>query len=445
MSRDRYPPGGACDVRGAHDHLARSRRDGCVPGVFVRAGRTRPASAERPRGEDKRGNAAMTYTSDLARYVAETRYEDLPAPVVTAAKRITLDLFGVAIAAVKNRPAGLLADYLEHLGGREQATVMGAGIRTNTVNAALMNGVLAAELEQDDVHATGSHPSSVYVPALLALAEDIGASGREWINALVAAYDVGIRLSVAMDNVQMYSRGFHPTSVCGCIGAAAAGARLLGLTAEETTYTIGLAGCQASGLLTWEGESEHFTKSFQSGAPARNAVTAAQLAARGYVCNADTLDGEFNVFDSFSTRRDFPTLTRDLGSRYEILNTTYKVYSCCRAIHAPLDIVFDLMEEQKMSVENLESMDVWLTPDLRPTVDNRVLSTHNLQHVVAAAITDGIVTRRQTSDQRRGDPALVELARRVHLSDDSGLVERHPEMGWIGPTRVVAHLPAGRP
>jgi len=151
----------------------------------------------------------------------------------------------------------------------------------------------------------------------------------------VAAYDVGCRLSIAMENGRQYARGFHPTAVSGTFGAAAGAARLLGLDSTEVNSALGLTGCQASGMLTWEMETEHFTKSFQSGVPARNAVVAAELAARGYVGAADTLDGHYNVFDAFSTHRNFERLVTGLGSSYEIERTGYKFYSCCRLY--PLD------------------------------------------------------------------------------------------------------------
>jgi 2-methylcitrate dehydratase PrpD len=387
----------------------------------------------------------MSYTSALAEYTAGTRYEDLPDPVVAAAKQVTLDALGVATGAVRSNPATIVAEYIAQLGGQEQASILGTSLRTNTINAAFVNGVMAGDLELDDVHSAGTHPSCVYVPALLALAEHHNATGQEWINALVAAYDIGIRLGVAMDMVQTYAHGFQPTPVCGAVASAAAGARMLGQDAERIAWAIGLAGCQASGLMTWTAESEHFTKSFQVGVGARNGVAAAELVARGYRSTPDTLDNpEYNLMKAFTTSRDYESLTKDLGSRYEILYTSFKFYSCCLAIHTTLDIVFDLMREHRFAAADFDRMDVWLPPELRPMVDGRVLSTHNLQHAAAAAMTDGVVTRVQTSDQRRGDPALAALASRITLFDDDGLLGRHPEAGLRGPTRVDLRLKDGR-
>jgi 2-methylcitrate dehydratase PrpD len=320
--------------------------------------------------------------------------------------------------------------------------VVGTDIRTSTVLAALANGTMAADMEQDDVHPeAGTHPSSVYVPAMLAVAEENDVSGEEWIAGLVAAYDLGSRLSIAMDHTRQYARGFHPTAITGTFGATAGAARLLQLDADGVNSAIGLAGCQAAGMMTWEMEQEHFTKSFQSGVPARNAVTAAELAARGYVGAADTLDGQYNVFDAFSSHRNFQPLVEGLGSRYEIEHTGFKFYSCCRNIHATLDVVIELVSEHGFGPHDVDAITVWLPETLAAIVDNRTLTTHNLQFIVAAAITDGEVTRAQTTTERRADAAVNELARRVTLHGDAELQKAFPE-NW--PARVHVRLTDGR-
>lgn len=384
----------------------------------------------------------MSYTGELAEYVATLRFDALPNTTIRAAKRVTLDLLGVLFPATRYEPGLVMNEYVRDLGGTPQATVVGTDIQTSTVLAALANGTMAADMEQDDVHPeAGTHPSSVYIPAMLAVAEAADLSGQEWITGLVAAYDLGSRLSIALDHERVYARGFHPTAITGTFGATAGAARLLNLDAEAVNSAIGLAGCQAAGMMTWELEQEHFTKSFQSGVPARNAVTAAELAYRGYVGAADTLDGQYNVFDAFSSHRDFTALVADLGVRFEIERTGFKFYSCCRNIHATLDIVFDLLGEHRFGPDDIEAITVWLPETLAAIVDNRALTTHNLQFIVAAAITDGEVTRVQTSATRRADEKLNELATRITLHGDPELQTRFPQ-NW--PARVALQLRDGR-
>jgi 2-methylcitrate dehydratase PrpD len=370
----------------------------------------------------------MSYTSDLAQYVTGLRYESLPPTTVAAAKRITLDLLGVTLAAGPYPVAQIISQYVRDQGDKGRATVIGTTIRTSPSNAALANGTMADDMEVDDVHpASNLHASSVFVPALLAVAEAYGATGTQWITALVAAYDVGCRISKALSDSNQYARGFHPTAVSGTFGAAAGAAKLLGLDNAAVISAIGLTGCQSAGLLTWRQEQEHFTKSFQSGVPARNAVVAVELAARGYIGAADTLDGPSNVFDAFSSRRNFPALTENLGSYFEIEHTGYKFYSCCRDIHSPLDALFDLSRQHGLSAAAIETITVWLPETMVPIIDNNVLTTHNLQHVVACGLIDGKVARQQVSAERRAAREVQQLAARVKLFGDAELESRYPE------------------
>ncbi|MGD0267323.1 MAG: MmgE/PrpD family protein [Candidatus Methylomirabilota bacterium] len=350
----------------------------------------------------------MSYTSDLAHYVAGLRYEVLPPATIAAAKRVTLDLLGVTLAAAPYPVARIITQYVRELGGNGRATVIGTDIRTSPPNAALANGTMAADMEVDDVHPSSNlHASSVFVPALLAVAEAYGATGKQWITALVGAYDVGCRLSRAMGDGNQYARGFHPTAVSGTFGAAAGAAKLLGLDVGGIVSALGLTGCQAAGLLTWRQEQEHFTKSFQSGVPARNAVVAVELAARGYVGAADTLDGQSNVFDAFSSRRNFPALIEGLGSRFEIEHTGFKFYSCCRDIHAPLDALFDLSRQHGLTADAIDCITVWLPDTMIPIIDN----------------------------ERRAARDVKELAARVKLFPDAELESRYPEH-WGAKVRV---------
>jgi 2-methylcitrate dehydratase PrpD len=384
----------------------------------------------------------VTQTTQLANYVSDLSYQHLTPEAVRAAKRLTLDTIGVILPAIHYGPGRIITAYVADLGDRPVASVLGTQIRTSVGNAALANGTMAADMEQDDVHQESNlHAASVFVPAMLGVAEEVGSTGQEWMTALVAAYEVGCRISIAMDNSQQYNRGFHPTAVSGIFGATAGVAKLRGLSGDQVASAFGLAGCQAAGLLTWEQETEHYTKSFQSGVPARAAVTAVDLAARGYVGAPDTLDGPYNIFKAFSQSENYARLTSDLGADYEILKTGYKFYSCCRAMHSTVDVVMDLAAEHGIAAADVDHIDVQLPTTLAPMVDNNTLITHNLQYIVATALTDGRVTREQTSVERYADAQLRQLASRVDLRGSAELQKLFPAH-W--PSHVRMRLKDGR-
>jgi 2-methylcitrate dehydratase PrpD len=380
-------------------------------------------------------------TQALARYVANLRSDDLPAVTILAAKRVFLDLVSL-VPSGRDHPAGriLLEHVLEQDGG-SSATVLGTQEHVSPANAALLTGVFAANTELDDVHPVSNlHAGSVIVPALLALGEHLDATGGELIASLVAAYDVGCRVSNALGPQRQYDRGFHPTAVAGVFGAAAGAAKLFHMDANSIDEVLGLAGCQASGLLTWKMEEAHFAKSWQSGHAARCAVVAAELVAKGFHGPRGSLDGRVNILRAFSDAGISEPLSQGLGEVYEIENTTFKFHSCCLAIHSAIDCLLDLMIRTKADAADLAEIKVWLPFSCVPTVDNNELITHNLQFVMAVAAQAGKVGPQQMTLKRFADPTIRDLASRVRLAGDAGFEEVHPEH-W--PARVEIMLRDG--
>jgi 2-methylcitrate dehydratase PrpD len=384
---------------------------------------------------------AVNRTIELATYASESTFQALPSAVITAAKSVTMDLLGVAIGASRNPAARRMISYTARTASADPAsaaTVFGSGVRTTPTEAALANGTLAADLELDDVHPTANlHASSVFIPALFAVGESRGRGGQDWITALAVAYDVGCRVSLALGDTGQTDRGYHPTAVSGVFGAAAGAARLLNLDPHQMSETLGLAAAQASGLLTWRTEAAHYTKSFQSGMAARSAVTAAELIEAGYRGPEQSLDGRYNILQVFTDRGEPEQLTAGLGTRFEIQGTGFKFFNCCRAIHAPLELVFGLMSDNDLDESDIASVEVWLPREMVPVVDHNELITHDLQYVVAVAIRDGVVGQEQMSEQRRADPSLVDLIGRVALAPGDELNEFHPPH-WPARVRITA-------
>ncbi len=182
-------------------------------------------------------------TAELSGFAAGISYDGLPAEVVERTKMLVLDLVGIALRArhdAESTPALFAA--LEHLGlGGGAARVIGEEAQFAPPAAALLNGALGHSLDFDDTHARASlHSSAPIVPAALAAGEMTGAHGREVIAAIVAGYEVQIRLGLALPPKDHYVRGFHPSATCGAFGAAAAAGRVLGLTPEQMANAFGI-------------------------------------------------------------------------------------------------------------------------------------------------------------------------------------------------------------
>ena len=166
-------------------------------------------------------------------------------------------------------------------------------------------------------------------------------------------------------------------------------------------------------------------------------VSAAELIEAGYRGPDQSLDGRYNIFQVFTDFGMPDLLTADLGSRFEIQGTGFKFYNCCRAIHAPLEIVYALMSDNDLGEFDIDAVDVWLPRDMVPVVDHNELITHDLQYVVAVGIRDGVVGQAQMSEQRRADPSLVPLIERVTLSPGDALNEFHPPH-WPARVRITS-------
>jgi 2-methylcitrate dehydratase PrpD len=368
-------------------------------------------------------------TRKLSQFAVALSFADLPMSVVEQTKLVILDTIGVIVAASRYPAGQLLASFVQAEDAKKEASVIGSTVKTSAVNAAFTNGTMGHDMELDDVHfASNTHAAAVIVPAALAVAEKLGSDGKSLILAVSTAYDVQCRISIALDDSLQYARAFHPTCVCGNFGAATAAAKLLNLNLEQFLWALGLAGSQACGLNAWENEPDHYVKSFQTGVPARNGVTAALLAAKGYKASDNILDGPYNVFDAFSGQYSFAGLVEELGSRWEILRTSMKKYACCRYIHAPLDAFLGIMEDEGLDVADIDTVTVKLSITGAPIVDGNELFTHNCQYALAVAAYDGVITREQFSPARRKDPAVWELANRIQLLGVTELEAVYPEI-----------------
>src|SRR5512139_3270628 len=221
-------------------------------------------------------------TRSIAASARSIRYEALPEDVVFLARQCVIDWFGVALAGADEPLTRILRAEAAEEGGNPRATLIGSGQRTSTQQAALVNGAASHALDFDDVSMMMSgHPSVPVIPALLALAEERGASGEPFIAAFVAGFEVACRIGALMMPGH-YSAGWHATGTLGTFGAAAACANLLQLDEDRWLHALGIAGAQAAGLKSMFGT---MCKPLHAGKAAANGLLAAKLAERGFTSN----------------------------------------------------------------------------------------------------------------------------------------------------------------
>jgi 2-methylcitrate dehydratase PrpD len=297
-------------------------------------------------------------TRELAEFTAGLSYETLPGEVRDRVKSLALDLTGIMIRArneAESTPAMVSAAARLGLAGGA-CTVVGDATGYAPPGAAMLNGTLAHSLDFDDTHASGSlHPSAPIVPAALAAAEMAGSDGKALIAAIVAGYEVQIRLSLALDPAAHYDRGFHPTATCGAFGASAAAGRLLGLDAEGHVNAFGIVLSMSAGSMQYLVNGA-WTKRSHVGHAAMCGLIAATLAREGYKGAADALEGKWGFLHGYAPASDASKAVAGLGQRWETMKIAVKPYPSCRYGHAPIDGILALAREHRIKPDEVEEV-----------------------------------------------------------------------------------------
>jgi 2-methylcitrate dehydratase PrpD len=283
-------------------------------------------------------------TADLAQFCATLRGEDVPPTIRERARYLLLDHLAVTLrgSLLPSSLATYAMVQAMNCSSNEASTIFGRDERAEAAWAALANGVAAHGLEMDDVENRSSlHPGVVIFPATLALAEQLASSPAEIYAAVVAGYEVTLRVGAALDPAAAYERGFHPTAICGALGAAAASARLLKLSAQQTEMALGIAGSMAAGSMAYLHDGA-WTKRLHPGWSSHAGIIAARLAEAGFIGPTAILESRYGFLAAYSSNSNAGKLERDPNDNYAIMDVSLKPYACCRYMHGPIDCLLEI-------------------------------------------------------------------------------------------------------
>jgi 2-methylcitrate dehydratase PrpD len=353
----------------------------------------------------------------IADYVANALDRELPADVMAATKLHVLDTFAAIVSGSRLKPGELAARYVDSLGGKPQAMVIGTPIVTSTVNAALANAMAAHADETDDTNPIGPvHLGCAALPAALATAELAGRSGRDLLRAVSVAYDIGARVVSAL-GIGEAARRHSPTCVTNSFVAAAAAAAMLRLNPRQVRHTFSYATQQASGIGFWTRDREHIEKAFDfGGMGARNGVTAATMVAMGFSGVEDPFSGEDNIYTALGDKPAPEKLIAELGSSYAVFGTTIKKWSVGAPLQSVLDCMAALLGDPAVRADNIRHVRVDMPTASLRIVDNSTIPDLCLQHLVALAIVDRGATFASVHDvARMSDPKVLAIRKLVEL------------------------------
>jgi 2-methylcitrate dehydratase PrpD len=356
------------------------------------------------------------------------RYDAIPADIRELARQCAMDTIAVTLAARDEPVFRFALDEALDQGGNAQATVLGTSHRVSEQQAALVNGTAAHALDFDDVNLmiTG-HPSVAILPGLLALAERRNASGRDFLAAFVAGYEMACRVG-ALVQPDHYARGFHATATVGSIGAATACAHLMGLDAATTARAVGIAVTQASGLRSMFGT---MCKPLHAGLAARNGVNAARLAARGLTSREDSLECVQGFADTQSSVFDPDAALAEPKGGYWIRANLFKYHAACYGTHSAIECARELRGKYGIAAADVRRATVRMNT-LSDRICNIQRPTSGLEakfsvRMITAMALAGVDTARLSSysDETCKDPTLLALLERIRVE----LVADLPMMG----------------
>ena len=394
----------------------------------------------------------MGLTEKLARHVVDLDFDKLPRTVVTATKRIFLDLLGTTLAGSSAQGCRIVVDTAKTWGGKKESTIIAYGGKVPAQMASLCNGTMGHALDFDDTHDLAVlHTSTCVVPAALAVAEKAETSGKEFITAIALGMDIHCRMGAAAEET-ITTTGWIYTATMGIFGAALAAGKILGLDKEKLLNAIGISYSSASGNMQSVIEGA-LTKRLQAGLSAMGGVLAASLAQKGFTGPKHALEGEYGFYAVYQDGKYNPRkLTEGLGSRFEILNLSLKPYPCCRHAHSSIDAILEAQHKYNINLADLENIEIGVNrsaysavcepSELKHKPLTPVDAQFSIPYVVACALTQKRVTIEDFTDEAIKRRSIMEVVRKVKPYVDTE-IERNSHRR-ITPAKLKIKMKDGR-
>lgn len=381
----------------------------------------------------------MEVTRILAKNIVDVDYNTLTPGAIEMTKKLILDALACALAGSSAFGMRQLSELTEEWGGKEESTVVAFGNRVPAFHAALVNGSMGRAPDFDDTHdVAGLHPAVPVVFAGFAIAEHKGgAGGKEFIPAVVSGIDLSCRMSKGSPVSMLGGYGWDYSDIYGYFGAAAAGAKILGLGEEKLLNALGIAYQQSAGTMCQLAQG-YTTKAMGSGFAASGGAVSALMAEKGLTGINEPLAGEWGIFNLYQRGGYIPEyLTGELGKYFMVEDDSIKPYPCCRCNHPFIDATLALIMENDIKPQDVEEVITHVGPHSYPIVcepeeikknpHNSVAAQFSLPWSLATAITYRKVEVGHFSEEAVKDEKIRQLARKVVMQVDQELTSREIE------------------
>jgi 2-methylcitrate dehydratase PrpD len=371
------------------------------------------------------GTFVTNATKRLAELSMGIQYRDLPEEAISKGKECILDTLGCMLAGCKSAEGAIMLKYAEGLGGKQEAHIIGFGRKTNVQIAALVNGTLGHSLDFDDAQdSLMGHPSTVVLPAVLALGEKMRSPGKTILEAFIVGFEVACKIGKAV-NPQLYSNGWHATSVVGVLGATAAAAKLSGFDTAKTVIALGIAASLSSGL------RENFgtmTKPFHAGKAAENAIVATRLAASNFTASERILEAKNGFCETFSGKYDLDKIVEGFANPLEIVlpGVRLKPYPSCLETHSVIEATLFIVDAHGIQPENVESVECRIAPLaldilIHHNPQNHLEGKFSAQYAAATALVYRKASLEQFTDRAVQNPTVQDMIKKIAVVGDPAM------------------------
>ena len=380
-------------------------------------------------------------TRELCKFLGAIRYEDIPESVVLRCEDLFLDWFASALAGKDAATTQIMEKFASDMGpATGTSEILVSRKRSSPMFAALINGAASHVVEQDDLHNSSVlHPGTVVFPAVLAAAQEMGASGPEFIAAAVAGYECGVRVGEFLG--RSHYKIFHTTATAGKLAAAAGVARLYRLDTDQMQHCLGSAGTMAAGLWEFLRDAAD-SKQLHTGKAAADGLMAACLARDGFTGARRIFEGKQGMAAGMSSDSDIRCLTDGLGTRWACAETSFKYHASCRHTHPSADALLALMRKHNLNAGDIAGVVAHVHQGaidvLGPVTDPQSIhhSKFSMGFVLALIANRGCAGLADFTDDALRDASLRTFHDKVKMALDPEIDAAYPKR-WMGRVSVT--------
>lgn len=394
----------------------------------------------------------MTIAQKMGDFSASIQFDKLPENIREQAKLALLDTLGGILAGRNGELAEMLSQLTSGRAEGKNATLLKNGKENALLNTIIINCGIAHSAEIDDISpSTGICTGGMVVPSALAIAEALGCSGIELLEAIVSGYEISARAGLVMPGSQLLSKGYWPSAQFGPLGTAAAASRLLKLDGPGTAHAIASATTLCGGLINGGAEGPS-CRHLLYGWSAACGVQSALSAAAGFTGPSEGFEEPRGLYASRGCGNfDHNAVTEELGEKFQMERVLPKAFAAAMQSQAAISALLQIMKENGLSAGDISAVDVFLPPMAMTVVqdDDKITNPSsaagNGRYLMAAAAIDGQVLPPQFTSERISAPDVSDFMARVRIFKDSGL-EKYS--GWparvelsAGCSHIVRELP----